>query len=291
MSVTLSGTVEIELAANSNPVFTITITAATPQGTTLGSTQIPASAASPGSYEMKNLEPGQTYITFQGDQLVEQTQIALLSGNASNVVNVSMEYSFEASLSGICTDSSTGNPLESVSITIFNLSTNHEYKTTSDSSGAYSIASVPVGTYNVEVEPPDGYEDKDMDDLSLLAGNTVVDFNLSPGENYDTDTSSGPAKVRITGTVVSDGMTTTSNGVKDDTDGSTTVAGATVTVTNTDTGAVLGTTTSDSNGNFSIEVPVENMTVTATKDGTQYATENVNEEAVDGSAVIVIGSG
>jgi hypothetical protein len=99
MSVTLSGTVSVEKSTGDNPVFTITITA-TPTGGTAGSTEIQASAADSGSYEIENLPPGQCVVTFQADQLSMVKETVLLSASAANIVDVEMFYSSSSSSTG-----------------------------------------------------------------------------------------------------------------------------------------------------------------------------------------------
>jgi hypothetical protein len=198
----------------------------------------------------------------------------------------------EATLSGVITDSTSGEPLSGISVAIFNNSTNRKLTATTDSSGAYAIQSIPVGTYNVELEG-DEYTVNDYDDVSLPAGSTELNFSMKksgnvPGEEAGAGpaSGSGTSKLRITGTVVSGGETET--GMEGGTIvllPTTNVSGATVNVTNADTGVLLGTTTSDSSGNFSVEVAVESIKITATKNGTQYATENVNEEAIGGDII------
>src|ERR1043165_2732618 len=106
----------------------------------------------------------------------------------------------EASLSGTVTAKSTGDPLSGISVAIFNNSTNKKYTGTTDSSGNYSITSVPVGTYDVEVEGGD-YSTTNVEDLSLPAGNTVKNFTMSTGSS-DPDGSSGSSKIKVTGTVM-----------------------------------------------------------------------------------------
>jgi 5-hydroxyisourate hydrolase-like protein (transthyretin family) len=159
----------------------------------------------------------------------------------------------EASLSGVVTDSSTGDPLSGISVAIFNDSTNQKLSAKTDSSGAYSIQSIPVGTYNIEVEGDD-YSPTDKDDVSLPAGNTEMDFKMSKSGSIPGMPT--PVKFRITGTVVCEGLSETDAGQTIVLKPTTTVSGVTVTAKNLNTGAVLGTTTSDSNGNFSIEIPL-----------------------------------
>lgn len=190
----------------------------------------------------------------------------------------------EASLSGIVTDKSTGDPLSGISVAIFNNSTNKKSTGTTDSSGAYSIQSIPVGTYTVEVEGDD-YNATNMDNLSLPAGNTVKNFTMSKGN-------SGSSKIQVTGTVYQGGETET--GMEGGTvvlQPAENIAGATVKATNMNTGALLASTTSDSNGNFSLEFVLTSYILTATKNGVDYATINVKEEAVGGDAIIISDDG
>lgn len=192
----------------------------------------------------------------------------------------------EASMSGTVTDKTTGDPLSNISVAIFNNSTNQKLTGTTDSTGAYSIQSIPVGTYDVEVEGDD-YGATDVNDLSLPAGNTVKNFTMSKGGSIPgVSTGSGSTKFLIKGTVVQGESTET--GMEGGTivlQPAENIAGATITVTNLNTGAVLGTTTSDSNGNFSIEVPAVSNQVIAKKNGTIYATDNLTEEAIGGGVI------
>ena len=189
----------------------------------------------------------------------------------------------QASLSGTVTDKITGDPLSGISVAIFNDSTNQKLTAKTDSSGAYSIQSIPLGTYNIEVEGDD-YSANDKDDVTLSAGNTTINFSMSKGGS-GTGISSGPTKFKITGTVMTDGSSMTDGGVTVWSDPSEPVSGATITVTNLNSGAVLGTTTSDSGGNFSIEVAAVSNKVIAKKDGVIYATNNLNEEAIGGDVI------
>src|ERR1041384_2838996 len=133
----------------------------------------------------------------------------------------------EASMSGTVTDPSTGETLSGISVASFNRPKNQKLTGTNDSSGAYSIQSIPVGTYDVEVEGDD-YNPTNVDDLSLPAGNTVKNFTMSKGSS-----SSGPTKFKITGTVVQGRETET--GMEGGTivlQAGGPISGATVTVTN-----------------------------------------------------------
>jgi hypothetical protein len=92
MSITLSGTVTVEKSTGDDPVFTITITASPSGGTAIG-TEIQASAANPGSYEIQNLPPGQCAVTFKSETLENVKEIVLLGASAANVVDAEMFYS------------------------------------------------------------------------------------------------------------------------------------------------------------------------------------------------------
>ena len=94
----------------------------------------------------------------------------------------------EATLSGTVTNHS-GTPLSGASVAIFNNSTNKEWRATTDGSGAYSIQSIAAGSYDIEVEG-DGAS-ATADDVSLPAGNIVMNFTLSKGSGIpggDSDT-------------------------------------------------------------------------------------------------------
>lgn len=85
----------------------------------------------------------------------------------------------EANLSGTVTDSSTGDPISDVSIAIFSDSTNKKSTAKTDSSGAYSIESVAVGSYTIEVEGPNPYTKAvDKTGVELQAGDNVQNFTL-----------------------------------------------------------------------------------------------------------------
>jgi len=196
----------------------------------------------------------------------------------------------EASLSGTVTAKSTGEPLSGISVAIFNNSTNKKYTGTTDSNGNYSITSIPVGTYDVEVEGDD-YSPTNVDDLSVPAGNTVKNFTMSKGSSSEPgESSSGPTKIKVTGTVEQGEETETGM------EGGTIVlqkggpvSGATVTAKNLNSGAVLAQTTSDNSGNFSLEFNLVSYELIAMKDGQQYATDNVNEESLSPGVIIVGG--
>ena len=190
----------------------------------------------------------------------------------------------EATLSGTVTAKSTGDPLSGISVAIFNDSTNQKLTGKTDSSGAYSIQSIPVGTYNVEVEGDD-YAPTNLDDLSLPAGNTTRNFTMSKSSSIPGMES--PTKLRITGTVVSAEMSVTVDGETKVT--STTVAGATVTVTNVETGAVLGTTTSADDGTFSIEFPMVNSSISAEKGGESCGIVDMNEVGIAADGEVIPG--
>jgi len=87
----------------------------------------------------------------------------------------------EASLSGVVTDSSSGEPINDAVVTIINNSNqDKQLSATTGSSGAYSIQSIPVGTYIIVVQAVD-YSTSRENDVSLPAGNTELNFKLSEG--------------------------------------------------------------------------------------------------------------
>ena len=80
-----------------------------------------------------------------------------------------------ASLSGVVTGTNSGNPISGASVSVGS-GTIKQASATTDSSGAYSIQSIPAGTYDVVVTA-EGYNSESTD-LSLPSGSTQINFTL-----------------------------------------------------------------------------------------------------------------
>ncbi len=92
-----------------------------------------------------------------------------------------------ASVTGLVTDT-TGAVVTGASVTLKNKATNVETSTTTDSSGYYTFASVPVGTYDVTVERQ-GFKRIVLSDVKLeVAQKGRVDASLEVGAVSETIT-------------------------------------------------------------------------------------------------------
>jgi Carboxypeptidase regulatory-like domain len=85
-----------------------------------------------------------------------------------------------ATLQGIVTDPSAG-VVSNAKVTVHNQSTGVERTTTTDASGAYQVAALPVGTYRVEVRAQ-GFQTAVVNSLQLEVSQTVIqNFPLTIG--------------------------------------------------------------------------------------------------------------
>lgn len=152
-------------------------------------------------------------------------------------------------LSGkICKASDHTSPISGANITVYK--ENDVYSTDSaDSSGNYRIA-LPVGNYRVDVTC-DGY-------ISFTAHASIIENDNNYMETFlmvqGSESDSGTATGKITNALTGNG-----------------VAGANLSVrkgwNNTENGDIITTTTTDSEGNYSLNLPLGNYTLYAEKDG------------------------
>jgi len=78
-------------------------------------------------------------------------------------------------LAGTVTAASSGAPITNATVTINGTA----YSGDTDSSGAYSIGGVPVGSSYTLTASADGYGDATTDGVTITAGTTIVDFALN----------------------------------------------------------------------------------------------------------------
>src|SRR6185436_5276323 len=97
----------------------------------------------------------------------------------SLAVHVSAQVN-NASLTGLVTDA-TGAVVPNASVKVKNKATDLETTTTTDSSGYYTFASLPVGTYTVTVELP-GFKKAVHENINLEVGQKArIDSSLEVG--------------------------------------------------------------------------------------------------------------
>ena len=87
----------------------------------------------------------------------------------------------EAAITGTVVDAS-GAPVAGANVTVRNVETNLVRKTTTDEAGHYSVASLPIGRYEVEADVP-GFKSEVRTGITLVVGQeAVVDLALELGE-------------------------------------------------------------------------------------------------------------
>jgi hypothetical protein len=132
-----------------------------------------------GSYWITDLEHGNYTVTASaaGYQTSSET-ITVLPGESTSL-DFELTLLLNGTISGIVTDSSTGDPISEATVTANGMST------TTNSSGHYAISDVPAGTYTVTASA-NGYEDSSQTNITVVAGETTtVDFELTPTQPLD----------------------------------------------------------------------------------------------------------
>jgi len=118
---------------------------------------------------------------------------------------VSARAQGEASITGTVTDTS-GASVSGAAVTVRNLENNLERKTTTDVSGRYTVASLPVGRYEVKADLP-AFKSELRTGITLVVGQqAVVDLTLQLGEMKELVTVSGDASVVNTTTSQTSGL-------------------------------------------------------------------------------------
>ena len=109
-----------------------------------------------------------------------------------------------ATVIGNVTDSS-GASVVGAKVTIRNASTNTTRSTVTDSSGQYSVPSLPAGTYSVNVEAA-GFQSQRTDGIILDASQVQrLEFKMAPGqvsEVISVETTQGGAQLQTESGVV-----------------------------------------------------------------------------------------
>ena len=102
-----------------------------------------------------------------------------------------------ASLTGLVTDP-TGAAVTNAAVTAKNRATNVETTATTDASGYYTFASLPVGAYNLTVEVQ-GFKKTVQENVALEVGQKArIDFALAVGAIGETSTVTAAAPILTT---------------------------------------------------------------------------------------------
>jgi len=179
---------------------------------------------SDGGYAFTGVAADEYTVTADADGYgADSATVSIASGDGDVVQDFQLDPE-PGTLSGQVTDSETGDPIESATVTIEETG----QEATTDSNGEYTIDPVDQGTYNVTVRHPDYV-------------NETVEVTVSPGE----DVTQNYALADTDGTIF---------GVVRDSNTNDELANVEVTVYEAGTGTVVGQTTTDSAGEYEFVV-------------------------------------
>lgn len=110
--------------------------------------------AANGSFTLGSLVAGQYTLTVVANGFVTQIQQLTVSSTGSPIT---VRLQGGTSLSGTITDATTGLPITQATVELISLAINQEVATVqADASGAYRLAHVPPGSYDLVVADPQG---------------------------------------------------------------------------------------------------------------------------------------
>jgi thermitase len=127
-----------------------------------------------GEYTIADVPPGTYQVTAskEGYQSLSMT-VNVLSGSSA-VANLSLtEVTLPGSITGTVTDAENGSPIVGATVS------DGTRTVTTDTSGKYTIADVPPGTYQVTAGQS-GYESSMSTVMVVVGGTAMMDFSLNP---------------------------------------------------------------------------------------------------------------
>jgi len=131
-----------------------------------------------GHYNITDVPAGTYTVTVSAAKHINQSKTATVTTGTTTTLDFELTP-LNGTISGIVTDSSTGDPISEATVTANGMSA------TTNSSGHYAISDVPAGTYTVTVSA-NGYEDSSQTNITVVAGETTtVDFELTPAQPLD----------------------------------------------------------------------------------------------------------
>ena len=143
-----------------------------------------------GAYTINNVSPGDYTVTASAAKYVEQSKTVTVTAGTTTTLNFEL-IPMNGTISGIVTDSSTGDPISGATVTADGMSA------ITNSSGHYTISDVPAGTYTVTVSA-DGYKSSSQTDITVVAeATTTVNFELTPALSINILLYAGVAAVAI----------------------------------------------------------------------------------------------
>ena len=149
-----------------------------------------ATTNSSGAYVIPDVPLGNYTVTASAAKYVNQSKTATVTAGTTTTLDFELTP-LNGTISGIVTDSSTGDPISEATVTANGMSA------TTNSSGAYTISDVPAGNYTVTVSA-NGYEDSSQTSVTVVAGETTtVNFELTPAQPLNILLYGGVAAVAI----------------------------------------------------------------------------------------------
>ncbi|HQK92535.1 MAG TPA: carboxypeptidase regulatory-like domain-containing protein [Armatimonadota bacterium] len=138
-----------------------------------------------GHYELTNVPVGPQTLSFVKADYASGTAIVNVAENGQHEVNTTLYQVSVGTIAGTVVDSRTGTGIEGVSVFI----AGQGLSTTTDSSGAYTLANVPAGTHSLSFDRT-GYRSETYAVTAVDDGTTIQDVSLV-----------APAVGRVTGLI------------------------------------------------------------------------------------------
>ena len=155
-----------------NGTVTNSLTGEPVAGATVTANGYSAITDSFGAYVISNVSLGNYTVTASAEKYVSQSKTATVTAGTTTTLDFALAP-LNGTLSGVVTDSSTGNPISGAAVTVNGVSVS------TGADGSYSIELAP-GNYTVTASK-DGYESSSKTNITVIAGDTTtVDFELTP---------------------------------------------------------------------------------------------------------------
>jgi len=154
-----------------NGTVTNSLTGEPVAGATVTANGYSAITDSSGAYVIPDVPIGTYTVTASAEKYVNQSKTATVTADTTTTLDFAL-VPLNGTLSGVVTDSSTGNPISGATVTANGVSVS------TGADGSYSIELAP-GTYMVTVSAA-GYESS-SETVTVLAGEiTTLNFELTP---------------------------------------------------------------------------------------------------------------
>ncbi len=129
-------------------------------------------------YYIRMIEPGTYDVTYSSEGYISQNHEITVNNYTSFInMDVELQSSTQTQLSGVVTDTQTGNPIDNVKIELVNTEIDPVY---TNAQGEYLFESIYENTYTVKAYK-EGYFMQSLEELVSEESN-VINFSLSPAD-------------------------------------------------------------------------------------------------------------